>query len=105
MVRFSVPKVESTPFIDENGNLVIPPGLLHARRRATGQAGAPERELIALISGVRLRILIRDGKVHSVTRIDEEPDDCSDLAFHARGSMEFWDNPEDDAAWNDVETA
>jgi hypothetical protein len=34
-----------------------------------------------------------------------EPDDCDDIVEAAQSSLAFWDNPADDADWNDLPTA
>jgi hypothetical protein len=33
-----------------------------------------------------------------------EPDDCCDLIEATQSSLAFWDNPADDADWNEMPT-
>ncbi len=33
---------------------------------------------------------------------DEVADDCADLLDAASSSVAFWDNPQDEAEWNDL---
>jgi hypothetical protein len=55
------------------------------------------------------------GKIELITTLPEgsqvevvvkpagtAPDDCSDLVEAASTSLDFWDNPQDDAEWNNA---
>lgn len=86
--------------LDENGNLVIPRDLFES----VSKAG----ELLVNVNG---RILqITDLTVNpapldsSITEADagNEQSKMPHLLKLAESSMEFWDNPVDDAAWNDA---
>jgi hypothetical protein len=53
------------------------------------------------VSGrVELTVPVPEGTEIEVVVLTPADGDCSDLIEAAQTSLEFWDNPQDDADWN-----
>ena len=51
---------------------------------------------------VELTVPVPPGSRVEVLVITEELDECDDLVEAAASSTDFWDNPTDDAEWNNA---
>ena len=51
---------------------------------------------------VELKVPLPQGSRLEVVVLAEEDDECADLLKAATLTMGFWDNPSDDAAWNNA---
>ncbi len=51
---------------------------------------------------IELQVPFAAGQKIVVLIVPEEQDDFSDLVAASASSLEFWDNPIDDAEWNDT---
>jgi hypothetical protein len=51
---------------------------------------------------VELTVPIPPGSRVEVLVLTQETDECEDLVNAATSSTDFWDNPIDDAEWNDA---
>jgi hypothetical protein len=96
-------RLESQPFFDDRGNLIIPQQMLEPQRE--------EKVLTLDVPGHVVKILLRGRLVVSVQSVEESGkivlvarperlDDCADLVHAASSALAFWDNPKDAEAWN-----
>jgi hypothetical protein len=98
------------PFVDQNGNLVIPPVVLgprHGKKTLILQTNSGNIE-ITIEAGRVIQVIDRrspapDAVPGTEESTGREPTPSNGTLLQlAESSMEFWDNPVDDEVWNNA---